>query len=146
MSWKRDGQQEKMLTDGKGSWQHTGLWGSALKAEAQQRGLCLKPEWHKMQEGSRTSTLGHTACQRSGRITKLHSRHVSYFSHTFGSTVSVLWVGMCWLLAVPAVAALGLALLTDPIGGEDIFVLLLTCGEDTAEEQPMENNFVLWGG
>lgn len=32
-----------MLTDGKESWQHTGLWGSALKAKAQQKCLCLKP-------------------------------------------------------------------------------------------------------
>lgn len=32
-----------MLTDEKGSWQHIGLWGSALKARAQQRCLCLKP-------------------------------------------------------------------------------------------------------
>lgn len=96
-----------------------------------------------MQEGSRTNTVGHTACQRSGRITKLHPRHVSYFSHTFGSTVLVPWVGMCWLLAVPAAAALGLALLTDRTGGEAIFVLVLTCSEGTAEEQPMKNNFVL---
>lgn len=96
-----------------------------------------------MQEGSRTSTVGHTACQRSGRITKLHPRHVSCFPHPSGSAVPVPWVGMCWLLAVPAAALLGLALLTDPTGGEAIFVLLLTCSEGTAEEQPMENNFVL---
>lgn len=93
-----------------------------------------------MQEGSRTSAVGHTACQ-SGRIIKLHPRHVSYFSHTFGSTVPVPWVGMCWLLAVPA--ALGLTLLADPTGGEAIFVLLLTSSEGTAKEQPMEDNFVL---
>lgn len=47
------------------------------------------------------------------------------------------------VLAVAAPAALGLALLTDPTGGEAIFVLLLTCSEGTAEGRPMKNNFVL---
>lgn len=38
---------------------------------------------------------------------------------------------------------LDLLLLTDRTGGDAIFVLLLTCSEGTAEEQPTENDFVL---
>lgn len=96
-----------------------------------------------MQEGSRTSAVGHTACQRSGRITTASSQACLLLLPHLWQHCPCSLVGMCWLLAVPAAAAPGLALLTDRTGGEAIFVLLLTCSEGTAEEQPMENNFVL---
>lgn len=97
-----------------------------------------------MQEGSRASTLGHTVCQRSGRITKLHPRHPIPTSPIPLAALSLFpgW-GCAGCLLCQQRQRWGLALLTDPTGGEAIFVLLLTCSEDTAEEQPMENNFVL---
>lgn len=86
-------------------------------------------------EGSRARTQ--TASQRSGRRTTTASE--SYFSHTFNKNTpfSPRWDdarrGSGWVLLS----------LTDRTGGDAIFGLLLTRREGTAEEQPVENNFVL---
>lgn len=130
-----------MLTDGKGSWQHTGLWGSALWAKAQQRCLCLKP--------GMVQNAGRKQDKHSGT----HCLSEEWQDNQASSQARLLHLPYLWqhcpcslggdVLAARCAAALGLTLLADPTGGEAIFVLLLTCSEGTTKEQPMENNFVL---